>query len=253
MRAVLEVRAARKTFGRRGSICALDGVDFDLMTGEIVGLVGPNGAGKSTFLLAATGMLKLDAGFVRLHGRVVEQGGSREIGYSPERPAYDPAATALEMLSTLARLRGMSSRDASSASNAALESVGLSERRNSRMGALSRGMSQRLALAQAMFGSPSVVLLDETLSGLDPVVHRAICRQVTALPERGASVLLSSHDLAAVEELATRVVVLVAGRVRGVLRAAEFARPGSLRERFFQLLDAADIPGDREALCAVNG
>jgi len=234
------IRGAKKTYRSRMGrpiADALQGVDLSIARREILGLVGPNGAGKSTLLLAIGGMISLDEGEIRVGGEVVGLGGTGAIGYAPERPAFETTATTAETLRCLAALCGMSPEEAQDAAANALEVVALAEFGDRRVKSLSRGMLQRLALAQALLGDPPVVLLDETLSGIDPVVHRAMCQVIAELPARGTAVILSSHDLASVEELATRVAVMDAGSVRGVLTAAELAAPGALRERFFQLLD----------------
>lgn len=237
---MLQITNATRTFRGSTPVRALDGVSLDLARGEILGLVGRNGAGKSTLLLAVAGMLRLDAGAIQWKGGPVPPGGSPEIGYAPERPAGDPNATVIESLSSLCVLRGMSHRDAKRVVADVLQEVFLTDLADRRVRSLSRGNGQRLGLAQALLGKPALLLLDETLSGLDPIVHREACQTIRALPARGAGVILSSHDLTAVEELATRVAVMAAGRIRAVLDAREFRRPGSLRERFFQILDAAD-------------
>lgn len=238
------VRGARKVYRerfRRAGIIALDGASLVVAPGEILGLVGPNGAGKSTLLLAIAGMLSLDEGDIVVNGEPMQRGGNRIIGYAPERSAFESVATVNEILRSVAACHGMSGAAGQEAAARALEFVALSDFGDRRVQSLSRGMGQRLALAQALLGEPAVVLLDETLSGVDPLVHRQICEVVALLPGRGTTVILSSHDLAAVEELATRVAVMDNGSVRGILTAAEFARPGALRERFFQLLAAGDV------------
>jgi ABC-2 type transport system ATP-binding protein len=241
---VVAVRGARKVYRerfRRAGIVALDGASLAVAPGEILGFVGPNGAGKSTLLLAMAGMLSLDEGEILVNGEPMQRPGNRITGYAPERSAFEPVATVNETLRLLAALRGMSGAEAREAAADALELVALIEFGDRRVQSLSRGMTQRLALAQALMGMPPVVLLDETLSGVDPVVHRQICEVIGALPSRGTTVILSSHDLSAVEELATRVAVMDTGSVRGVLTAAEFARPGALRERFFELLGGGGV------------
>lgn len=237
---VLQIADASRTFRGPPPVRALDGVDLELARGEILGLVGRNGAGKSTLLLAVAGMLRLEKGSVRWNDSSVPLGGSPDIGYAPERPAGDPNATVTESLSSLCVLRGIPRREAKSVVADVLQEVFLSDLADRRIRSLSRGNGQRLGLAQALLGKPALLLLDETLSGLDPIVHREACHTIRGLPARGASVILSSHDLTAVEELATRVAVMAAGRIRAVLDAREFRRPGSLRERFFRILDTAD-------------
>ncbi|HUF65559.1 MAG TPA: ABC transporter ATP-binding protein [Gemmatimonadaceae bacterium] len=232
----LAVVSASRFFGRTKGVQALAGVDLTLDSGEILGLVGRNGAGKSTLLLAVAGMLRLDTGSVKWNGAVVPLGGSPGIAYAPERPAGEPSATVAESLWSLSVLRGIPRRAAKQAVAAALEVASLGDVADRRVSTLSRGNGQRLGFAQALLGEPSLLLLDETLSGMDPVVHRQVCRTIGALPQRGVSVILSSHDFSAVEELATRVAVMVNGRIAAVLEGRELRQPGSLRERFFDVV-----------------
>ena len=235
---LVEVRRAEKSWRRGGQRqYALKQVDVDVIEGEILGVVGPNGAGKSTLLLAIAGLLTLDAGSVRMRGRDVPRGSDGTVGYAPERVAYSQTETVAEALRTFLALRGVPAAPARRLAEHALASVAMQDQAWKRVGALSRGMVQRLILAQALLGSPALVLLDETLSGMDPVIHHGICQLIAGLPAAGTTVVLSSHDLPAVEELATRVVVMNEGRVCGVLSASEYSRPGSLRRRFLELLD----------------
>lgn len=240
----LDVVGASRSFGRTKPVHALAGIDLRVESGEILGLVGRNGAGKSTLLLALAGMLRLDAGAVRWNGRVVPLGGLPAIAYAPERPAGEPNATVTESLLSLCVLRGIRRREATQAVAAALQAASLAEVAGRRVRSLSRGNGQRLGFAQALLGDPALVLLDETLSGLDPIVHRQVCRIISTLPQRGTSVILSSHDFSAVEELATRVAVMVNGSIAAVLDAGELRRPGSLRDRFFDLVAPVECGGE---------
>ncbi len=249
----LEVVSASRSFGRTNPVQALAGVDLRLESGEILGLVGRNGAGKSTLLLAAAGMLRLDAGSVRWNGRIVPLGGSPSVAYAPERPAGEPNATVAETLSSLCVVRGMPRREAKRAVARALQAASLAELADRRMRSLSRGNGQRVGFAQALLGGPAVVLLDETLSGMDPIVHRQAGRTITALSQRGVSVILSSHDFSSVEELATRVAVMVNGSVATMLEAGDLHEPGSLRERFFDVVGRVEGDADTARQLACSG
>lgn len=235
----LEVEGAFRSFGHAKRVRALDGVDLQLQSGEMLGLVGRNGSGKSTLLLAMAGMLRLDAGSIRWNGCSIPLGGVPWIAYAPERPAGDANATVAESLWSLCVLRGMPLGVAKQAVADVMQAASLADVADRRVHALSRGNGQRLGFAQALLGNPALLLLDETLSGMDPVVHRQVCRTIRALRERGVSVILSSHDFAAVEELATRVAVMVDGRIGASLDAADLRQPGSLRQRFFELVAPA--------------
>ena len=202
--AVLEAKDVARSFG---AVRAVAGVSFGLVPGEIVGLVGPNGAGKTTLLRLFAGMLRPDSGTIGVAGHPAGSEPARRIlGFAPDGAVFPPTLTVREVLDYFARLHasgGGANRRALVA--AALELGALDEVSGRRAALLSRGFVQRLALAQAALGGRQILLLDETLAGLDPVVRRRLCDRLVALAGTGVAVLLSSHDLAAVERLASRV------------------------------------------------
>jgi ABC-type multidrug transport system ATPase subunit len=232
MRATLLAHGLRRTFAAgRGQprIRALDGADLVALAGECIGLVGPNGAGKSTLLKIAAGLLAADGGAVWVCGReprAVEA--HRRVGYAPEQPAFFPELTVAEVLAhfAAAHARDRVARRARVAEAVALG--GLEEWADRRAGSLSRGIGQRLALAQAALGRRELVLLDETLSGIDPLAQRDVRERIRSLVERGVTVVVASHDLAAVERVATRVAILSRGRTVRLLSASDLALDRSL-------------------------
>ena len=231
--AVLEAKDVARSFG---ALRAAAGVSLRLVPGEIVGLVGPNGAGKTTLLRLFAGMLRPDSGTIGVAGHPAGGEAARRIlGFAPDGAVFPPTLTVREVLDYFARLHasgGGANRRALVA--AALELGALDEVSGRRAALLSRGFVQRLALAQAALGGRQILLLDETLAGLDPVVRRRLCDRLVALAGAGVAVLLSSHDLAAVERLASRVLILARGRV-----VREGATAVLLRERVLEVvLDA---------------
>ncbi len=232
MRATLLARALRRSFdaGRgRPKVNALDGADLVALSGECVGLVGPNGAGKSTLLAVAAGLLNPDAGDIWVCGRWPRSREARRlVGYAPEHPAFYPELTVREVLACFAAAHARAPAARRTLVDDALELGGLASWADRRTAALSRGIAQRLAFAQAALGWRELVLLDETLSGLDPLAQRDARERIRGLLERGATVVISSHDLAAVERLATRVAILQLGRTVRVLEAGDLARELSL-------------------------
>ncbi|HEY6852681.1 MAG TPA: ABC transporter ATP-binding protein [Gemmatimonadales bacterium] len=209
---VLELRDVARAYAR-GRVRAVDGVSLALVPGEIVGLVGANGAGKTTLLRLAAGLLAPDSGVVTVLGGAPDGAVARRgVGYAPDGAVFPPALTVREVLGYYARLHSAGPRrNALVAEALALGELGpVADRRAA---ALSRGEAQRLALAQAAMGGRRVLLLDETLSGIDPVVRRALCDRLAGLAHQGVAVLLASHDLTAVERLAGRVAILVRGRI----------------------------------------
>ena len=232
MRATLLARGLRRSFaagGRRPRVTALDGADLVALAGECLGLVGPNGAGKSTLLAIAAGLLAPDAGDVWVCGRWPRAARARRVvGYAPEAPAFYPELTVREVLDGFAAAHARGGAARRRMVDDALDHGGLAGWTDRRCAALSRGIAGRLAFAQAALGRRELVLLDETLAGLDPLAQRDARERLRGLVESGVTVVLSSHDLAAVERVADRVAILQAGRTVRVLEAADLARERSL-------------------------
>jgi ABC-type multidrug transport system ATPase subunit len=232
MQATLLAQQVRRSFGAgrgRPRIRALDGADLVALAGECVGLVGPNGAGKSTLLQIAAGLLHADAGEVWVGGwRPWSARARRGVGYAPEHPTFYPELTVREVLEHFAVGHSRSAPERRALVEQGLELAGLEGWANRRAGTLSRGIGQRLAFAQAALGRRSLVLLDETLSGIDPLAQRDARDSIRALVERGVTVVIASHDLATVERLAGRVAILSNGRTVRVLEASDLAVDRSL-------------------------
>ena len=213
-----------------GGRLAVDGVDLTLRAGEGIGLVGHNGAGKSTLIKLMLGLIDPSAGRLEVLG--VRPGGrgaaaSRaRIGHLPENVSLSPSLTGVETLAFYARLK----RLPVDANAALLDRVGLIEARDRRVGTYSKGMRQRLGLAQAMLGRPRLMLLDEPTTGLDPELRQVFYEILGELRRDGATVLLSSHALGELEGEVDRIVVMNRGRKvadgsLGVLRELAAMRP----------------------------
>ena len=208
-----EVVALDRLSKRYGAIAALSDVSLTLRAGESVALVGHNGAGKTTFMKQVLGLIRPSGGSVRVFGE--DPAGRRgvavrrRLGFLPESVAFHNAMTGAELLSFYARLKGCGRAD-----NAALlERVGLAEAAQRRVGTYSKGMRQRLGLAQALLGDPKLLLLDEPTSGLDPDSRAQVYEIIDALRRRGATVLVSTHALAEIERHVDRVALLDQGRL----------------------------------------
>ncbi len=218
MTAPLEARDLVRWFGRgRRRVVAVGGVSLALAPGEIVGVVGANGAGKTTLLRLLAGLLDPHHGMVRVAGHPpASPAAHRVLGFAPDAPAFPAGLTVMEVLRYLAAFHAERG-GVRAAAERVIGLAGLEEVAARSAATLSAGWRRRLAFGQAVLGARHILLLDETLAGLDPVARRAVCEQLAALAAGGAAILLSSHDLTAVERLAARVLVLRAG---GVVREA---------------------------------
>lgn len=189
---------------------ALDAVSLSVAAGERVALLGHNGAGKSTMMKIILGLIPYDGGDVAVMQAAPGSAAARaQVAYLPENVAFHPALTGLEQIGTYLRLRG---EDAGQAM-ALLERVGLHAAAKRRIGTYSKGMRQRVGLAQALIGRPKLLVLDEPTSGLDPVSRRDFYALLDGLAADGASILLSSHALTEVEARTDRILILSKGRL----------------------------------------
>ena len=203
----------RDSWGRRHP--ALADVSFSVSRGEIFGLLGPNGAGKSTALKILLGLLRPSGGTGTLLGLPLGTAAARaRVGFLPENPYFYDYLSAQEFLDTCATLSGLPRRGRGDLIALTLDRVGLDPEERRRLRKFSKGMLQRVGLAQAILHDPELVILDEPMSGLDPVGRRQVRDLMLALKEEGKTVIFSSHVLPDVEALCDRVAILVKGRVR---------------------------------------
>jgi ABC-2 type transport system ATP-binding protein len=202
---MIRVQALTK---RYNSILALDRLSLEVPDGVVFGLLGPNGAGKTTFL-------RLVMGFVFPSAGEIDRGGlpPSRIGYLPEQVYYPPRFTVGSYLATVGGLAGLQGKVLLQMVDQLLGQVGLQEVAGRRLGACSRGMLQRLGLAQALLGEPSLLLLDEPAQGLDPAGQKFMRDQIVALHKAGKTVVLSSHHLDEVTRVCTHVAVINHGRL----------------------------------------
>jgi ABC-2 type transport system ATP-binding protein len=194
---------------------ALRGVDLEVAPGEVVGLLGPNGAGKSTLTKVLCGLVRADGGSARISGAPAGSIAARsQVGYLAELFRFPGWATAQEVLTMHQRLAHRPTAGGVAAERERLlAEVGLAHAAATRVEAMSKGMQQRLGLAQAMVGEPAVLLLDEPTSALDPAGRHTVREVLSRARDRGTAVLLNTHLLGEVELLADRVVLIDAGRV----------------------------------------
>ncbi len=215
---------AREVVKRYGATVALAGVSLEVGDGELVGLLGPNGAGKSTLTKIACGLVRPTSGTVEVRGHPAGSRAARAmIGYLAELFRFPPWMSAEELLVLHQRLAG--SRGGGAERAELLRLVGLSDAASIRVEAMSKGMQQRLGIAQALVGRPRLLLLDEPTSALDPAGRGIVRELLGELRHRGTAVLLNSHLLSEVERVCDRVAILNEGRVVTEGRPEELARP----------------------------
>ncbi len=193
---------------------ALDGLTLSVEPGEVFGFLGPNGAGKSTTLKLLMQLIYPTSGVARILGRPVgDTEVRRRIGFLAENPYYYDYLTAEEVLSYFARLFGYSGADVKARVTRVLDHVGIAGHRRMRLRQLSKGLLQRVGIAQALINDPEVIFLDEPMSGLDPLGRREVRDIILGLRERGCTVFFSSHILSDAESLCSRVGIMAGGRL----------------------------------------
>ena len=232
---------------RYGSIAALRGIDLELAEGELLGLLGPNGAGKSTLVKIGCGLVRQSAGQAVVCGAPAGSLAARgAIGYLAELFRFPGWCTADEVLSLHQRLAGSDGGDRERAD--LLELVGLSDARRRKVEAMSKGMQQRLGIAQALVGAPRLLFLDEPTSALDPAGRRAVRAILEEVRGRGIAVLLNSHLLSEVELVCDRVAILLDGSIVAAGRPEELMRPRGVEietgegTRVFEGVAREDVP-----------
>jgi ABC-2 type transport system ATP-binding protein len=246
--AVISFEEAVKDYGQK----EIGPVTFSVGVGEIVGFLGPNGSGKSTTIRMLLGLIRPNSGSVRLmqrdplrdHVRALER-----VGYSPELPNLQSFLSPRELLKLTARELGLGRKEADDQLPALLEKVGLFEYQDYKIAKLSKGMVQRLSVAQSMMGSPKVLILDEPMIGIDPagvVQFRSIFRDFV---RDGGTIVMSSHILSEVESLCTSLVVIHSGRIlfRGGIEAFIRERLSS-RSIVVEIADASTTVGASSSL-----
>jgi len=197
-----------------GQVIGLNDVNVTVPKG-ITGLLGPNGAGKSTFMKLITGQLKPSKGSVRVLGEEIwgNPGLYFRIGFCPEQDAFYERMTGLQWVTALVRLNGLGEKEADEAARIALDRVDLLSAADKKIGAYSKGMRQRVKLAQALVHDPELLILDEPLSGMDPIMRRKTIRLIKDWARAGKSILVSSHILHEIEAMTSNILLIHNGRI----------------------------------------
>ncbi|MBI3933666.1 MAG: ABC transporter ATP-binding protein [Acidobacteria bacterium] len=230
-------------FWRKRPWRALDGLSLSVERGEVFGFLGHNGAGKTTTLKLLTGLIFPTEGTATIQGLPIGNPEAlRSIGYLPENPYFYDYLTAEELLDYFSRFFPMSPEQRRERREIVLEQAGLTEFRNLALRKFSKGMLQRIGIAQAVLHNPEIVLLDEPMSGLDPVGRRDVRNLILQLKSEGKTVFFSTHILSDAEALCDRVAILHRGKLVGVGQIAELLKRQSGFEAIIESCPATLLP-----------
>ena len=247
----VEIQGLRKVYQQ---IVAVDDISLVTYRGEAFGFLGPNGAGKSTVVKILTGLVAPTKGTVRVLGQPISTVETRRrVGYLPEFPSFHRWLKARDFLEFHGRLYGLRGAILEKRIREVLAMVGLAGREQQKLGTFSKGMLQRIGLAQALINKPDLVILDELVSGLDPVGQRDMRELLRELKSEGTSIFLNSHLLADVEAICDRVAIINQGRILKVGAPAELfdkkkvleVRVDHISEELLQRLNAAEFALER--------
>jgi ABC-2 type transport system ATP-binding protein len=232
----IEINNVHKAYG---ALHVLRGINLQVAPGEAFALLGPNGAGKTTLNHTILGLLKPDHGSVRVLGSTDPARISNNLGYLPERQRYHPHFTGREYVTTLGKLSSLHGQQLAQQVAAVLQAMNLGEAANRRLGTYSKGMLQRIGLAQAVLHNPNLLIIDEPTSGLDPGGQGEMIALLRQLRQAGHTIFMCTHQLAHVASLCDRVGVLVDGQINHIAGVAELEAQGHS-----VMIDVADLPLD---------
>lgn len=225
---ILNIQEVKKTYRGKKRVEALKGVSLSLQEGEIFGFVGPNGAGKTTLIKIIAGILKADSGTIRILDKSPTSPEGKNLrGFLPENPQTLRNLTGREFLKFCASVLGKPGEK----TEELLSLVGLSEAGDRKLKEYSKGMLQRIMIAQSLIGDPPLLIYDEPLSGLDPIGRKDVKQIIRELKTRGKTVFFSSHIIEDVEELVDRVAIIGNGKI---IRIQELGRPQKFTIRYYQ-------------------
>jgi ABC-2 type transport system ATP-binding protein len=242
-------------FWRKTPRVALRPLNLTVAEGEVFGFLGPNGAGKTTTLKLLMGLVFPTGGTARILGKdITDSAIKAQIGFLPEQPYFYDYLTARELLEYYGQLSGMESKERGRKVEAMLERVGLKDAARVQLRKFSKGMLQRVGLAQAILHDPKVVFLDEPMSGLDPMGRREVRDLMEELKQQGKTVFFSTHILSDAEALCDRVAVIHRGELRGVGHVAELT--SSVAGKVELIWNGSTVPAGLSALgaeCHITG
>lgn len=235
MELALDIKDLTISFRKgRQVVTALDNISLSLPKGRILGFIGPNGAGKTTAMHAMLGFLRPDSGSISLLGTDVSQSIARtQIGYLQENPHTYGFLTGRELLTSTARLFNLPRKECRFRAGKLIEEMGLDDAADRRIATYSRGMTQRICLAQALINDPELVILDEPTGGLDPFGRQQIRGIISSLKDKGKTVFFSSHELSEVELVCDYIAILSKGKVVAQGETSQVISGDESLERFF--------------------
>ncbi len=251
--ALLEMDDVRVQYGR---FLALDGFALRLHAGELLGLIGPNGAGKTTTLRAASGLQPVSTGTIRIMGysvfeHPVEVG--RHLGFTPDTPALYDGLTVRQFLDFIGRCYDLPRSLRSERGDYWLEQLWLVDKRDAKIGALSRGMKQRLAVARTLLSDPNVILLDEPAAGLDPAGRVQFRKLLASLRDSGKAIIVSSHILADLAEYCTHIGIMEHGRLIRCGSVAEVSGAESHEHCLYRIVLAHRVGDTAQRIANIEG
>lgn len=249
MEPIIELKGLSKSYGRHK---AVDELNLEIYRGEIFGLLGPNGAGKTTSILMMLGLTEPDSGTARVCACDATRNPiavKRKVGYMPDHVGFYPGMTALENLLYIGRLNGLEERGIRAQARAILDTVGLKHAADKRTSGFSRGMKQRLGLAEVLIKDPELIILDEPTLGIDPTGVREFLELISFLSKsRGLTVLLSSHHLHHVQQVCDRVGIFVEGKLLAQGNLASLSADLFGGSGVQTLIELTQSPGDADGL-----
>jgi ABC-2 type transport system ATP-binding protein len=211
---VVDLAKTYRTPFRRRKVEALRGVTFHVRRGEIFGFLGPNGAGKTTAIRTLMGLIKQSAGSAKIFGHLIPSRAARaRVGFLPEQPYFYDYLSVVELLDLVGRLFGIGGAERRKRADRLIERVGLERARDQHLKRYSKGMLQRAGLAQALMNDPDLVVLDEPMTGLDPIGRKEVRDLILELRDGGKTVFFSTHILADAEAIADRVAIVARGKL----------------------------------------
>jgi len=238
----LKIEDVSKSFGE---VQAVRGVSFQVHAGEIFGLLGPNGAGKTTLIRSALDIIKPTSGKIEILGGAMTEEKKGRIGYLPEERGLYDDMTLWDTLIYLGRLKGLTAKTAQERSEKYLQELDLWEARERKIQALSRGMTQKAQFIAGVMHEPDLIIIDEPFSGLDPVNTRLIKQLLYRMRDRGAGIIMSTHQMVQVEEMCSRILLINQGE--GVL----YGKLDEIRSRFTSNTVEVDMDGEIDAVQGV--